>query len=176
MSEPYLGEIRMFGFGRVPQNWKPCDGSLLSIAANETLFSLIGTVYGGDGVNTFALPDLRGRVSLSAGAGPGLSPYVLGQIGGTESVVLTSSQMPAHTHFLQATTQVATEVTPSAGRELGALSGDTMYLTDISGQAPIPMDARAVVPAGDTQPHDNLMPTLPVQFCIAVAGVYPQPS
>lgn len=173
MSEPYVGEIRMFGFGRVPTGWFACDGSLYPISQYETLFVLLGTTYGGDGVNTFAVPDLRGRAPVHFGNGPGLSPYVIGQSAGSESVTLVSGQMPQHTHTVVATTLLSTVKQPGSTVELGALSGDTMYLTDITGLPPVPQAPAAVTPAGGNQPHDNLMPTLTVQFCIAWAGIFP---
>lgn len=174
MSEPFVGEIRLFGFGRTPTGWFPCDGSLQSISENEVLFTLIGTTYGGDGQSTFAMPDLRGRVPVHTGTGPGLSNYVIGQASGTENVTLLPTQMPAHTHPMFATTSLATSNKPAVNVQPGALSGDTMYLTDISGLPPIPETASAVTPAGNTQPHSNLMPTLTVQYCIAWAGIFPQ--
>lgn len=176
MSEPFVGEIRLFGFGRTPNGWFPCDGSLQPISEYEVLFTLIGTTYGGDGQSTFAVPDLRSRVPIHAGTGTGLSNYVIGQASGTENVTLIGNQMPAHTHTMFATTSLATSNTPAVNVQPGALSGDTMYLNDISSLPPIPQAASAVTPAGNTQPHANLMPTLTVQYCIAWAGIFPQQS
>src|SRR5215470_8847079 len=112
MSGPFVGEIRMFGGNFAPAGWMFCEGQLLPIAENETLFNLIGTTYGGDGQNTFALPDLQGRVTLSVGQGPGLSNYVIGQQGGTETVTLTTPQLPQHQHFVNVITSVASGSTP----------------------------------------------------------------
>lgn len=173
MSEPFVGEIRLFGFGRVPQGWLACDGKLQSIAENEVLFNLIGTIYGGDGQSTFAVPDLRSRVPIHAGQGPGLSSYVIGQASGTESVTLIQQQMPAHGHTLLATTNTATAVTPAATLELGGLNGDAMYIDSVAGVTGFPMSPAALTSAGNNQPHNNLMPTLTVQFCIAAYGIYP---
>lgn len=173
MSTPYLGEIRMFGFGRTPVGWLACDGSEQAISQYDTLFNLIGTTYGGDGINTFGLPDLRGRVPIHQGLGPGLSNYVIGQRAGAETVTLTVGQMPQHTHTLLATTSAATAFVPAADVQLGSLSGDTMYITDISGLDPIPLAPATIGSAGGSQPHSNLMPTLAVQFCIATEGLYP---
>ncbi|MET4729549.1 microcystin-dependent protein [Lysobacter enzymogenes] len=174
MSEPYVGEIRLFGFGRVPNGWFTCDGRLYSIAEYEVLFALIGTTYGGDGQTTFAVPDLRGRVPVHmSNGGGGLSPYVIGQAAGTESVTLIQTQMPAHTHTMLATTTAATAFNPATNLQLGALSGDTMYLTDITELPPIPVAATCLAGAGNSQPHDNTMPTLTAQYCIAWAGVFP---
>jgi microcystin-dependent protein len=174
MSEPFVGEIRMFGFGRVPTGWQACDGSLLPISEYDVLFALIGTTYCGDGVNTFAVPDLRGRLPIHQGQGPGLSNYVIGQVSGTESVTLIPTQMPAHTHSVQATSASATTATPGSSVMPGAISGDTMYATDITGLAGLTTAPQSVTAAGGSQPHENCMPTLTVQYCIAWAGIYPQ--
>lgn len=176
MSEPYIGEIRLFGFSRTPIGWQTCDGSLLSIAEYDALFVLIGTTYGGDGVNTFAVPDLRGRVPIHQGQGPGLSPYVIGQKAGTENVTLIGTQMPAHTHTMIATTAAATSRTPGTTLLPGAISGDTLYVSDVAGAAPIGMAPVSTSLAGGTLPHDNTMPTLTVQYCISLYGVFPSQS
>lgn len=173
MSQPYLGEIRLFGFGRVPTGWFACNGQLISIAENDALYALLGTTYGGDGISTFGLPDLRGRVPVHQGTGTGLSPYVLGQRAGTESVTLIGQQMPQHTHTMVATTLTATAKTPAATLELGALNGDVLYVTDTSGAAAFAANALSVSAAGGSQPHENQMPTLTVQYCIAQYGVFP---
>lgn len=174
MSQPYVGEIRMFGFNFVPRDWQACDGSLLSISQNDVLFALIGTTYGGDGQTTFAVPDLRGRVPIHQGQGPGLSNYIIGQVAGTETVTLLGTQMPAHTHSVQATTAAATTGTPGTGVMSGTVSGDTMYATDITGLTPIPTAPQGVTSAGGNQPHENCMPTLTAQFCISLYGIFPQ--
>lgn len=173
MSNPFLGEIRMFGFGRTPVGWQACDGSLLSIAENEALFTLIGTTYGGDGQTTFAVPDLRGRLPIHQGQGPGLTNRIIGELSGTESVTLITSQMPAHTHTVIATSAAATATAPGPTVMPGTVSGDTMYATDITGLTGIPAAPQSVTNGGGSQPHENCMPTLTVQYCIAVAGIYP---
>lgn len=173
MSEPFVGEIRMFGFSRTPNGWQACDGSLLAISEYDTLFVLIGTTYGGDGVNTFAVPDLRGRVPIHQGQGPGLSNYVIGQAAGTESVTLVATQIPAHTHTVVATTAAATTGTPGPTVVPGAVSGQTMYVTDTTGGTPFTLAAQEVGIAGGSQPHENCMPTQTVQYCIAWAGIFP---
>ena len=172
MSTPTIGEIRMFGFGRVPSGWLACDGSLKSIAEYEVLYALVGTTYGGDGVSTFAVPDLRGRLPIHQGTGPGLSTYVIGQMAGTESVTLLSQQMPAHTHTLLASTTAATELSPAPGQVLAAISGDGLYSTDAVGTA-IATHPQTVSAAGGNLPHENTMPTQAVNFCMAWAGVFP---
>lgn len=173
MSTPFVGEIRMFGFGRTPNGWQACDGSLLSIAEYEVLFVLIGTTYGGDGQTTFAVPDLRGRIPVHQGQGPGLSSYVTGQMAGTESVVVLAQQMPAHTHTAFATTAAATIGTPGNGVLPGAVSNQTMYITDTTGATPFSQAPQSTSLAGGSQPHENCMPTLTVQYCIAWAGIFP---
>jgi microcystin-dependent protein len=173
MSQPYVGEIRMFGFGRVPNGWWACDGSLLSIAEYEVLYALVGTTYGGDGQTTFGVPDLRGRLPIHQGTGPGLSTYVIGQRAGSEQVTLTSNQMPAHTHTLLATSAAATALSPGNAVLPGAVSGDTFYASDIAGATAVAMSAQSTSSSGGSQPHENCMPTLTVQYCIAWAGIFP---
>ncbi|WP_115572283.1 phage tail protein [Xanthomonas campestris] len=175
MATPFIGEIRMFGFGRTPQNWQACDGSLLAISEYETLFMLIGTTYGGDGQSTFAVPDLRGRLPLHQGQGPGLSNYVLGQVSGSETVTLIGAQMPAHTHTLVTTAALANSNAP-AGLLPAAVVGDVFYATDITGATAVPMAGQCTTIVGGGQPHDNLMPTLTVQYCISTSGIFPQQS
>ena len=173
MSTPYIGEIRMFGFGRTPNGWQACDGSLLAISEYDALFALIGTTYGGDGQTTFGVPDLRGRVPLHQGTGPGLSTYVLGQRAGTETVTLLPTQMPAHTHTVVATSAAATTGTPGGTVVPGAVSNQTMYVTDLTGATPFSLLPQSVSQGGGSQPHENCMPTLTVQFCMATQGIFP---
>ena len=168
MSTPYIGEIRMFGFGRTPNGWQACDGSLLPIAQFDALFALIGTTYGGDGQTVFAVPDLRGRVPIHQGQGPGLSSYVIGQQAGNETATLTTAQMPAHTHTLPVSSAAATSPSP-AGGVLAADSADPVYESGGS----VLMSASAAGVAGGSQPHENCMPTLTVQFAIATFGIFP---
>lgn len=174
MSDPYIGEIRLFGFSRVPTGWLACDGSLQPISEYNALFSLIGTTYGGDGQTTFAMPDLRGQIPLNNGNGSGLTPRVIGESGGSESVTLLPTQLPGHSHSMTATTATANATTP--GGELGALTGDTMYVTDLTGAGAVVMSSSSTSATGGTLPHDNLMPTLTVQYCVASDGIYPQQS
>lgn len=173
MSEAYVGEIRLFGFSRIPVGWLPCDGSLLAISQHDALYALIGTTYGGDGQSSFAVPDMRGQVPVHQGTGPGLSPRVPGESGGSEVVTLLGSQMAGHTHPIHATTAAANANVPSAAVELGALSGDTMYLTDLAGADAVALSRAAVSQAGGNHAHDNLMPTQTVSFCIASVGIFP---
>ncbi|GLQ45167.1 microcystin dependent protein [Dyella lipolytica] len=174
MSTPYVGEIRLFGFSRVPTGWLACDGSLQPISAYQTLYTLLGTTYGGDGVNTFAMPDMRGQIPLHQGTGLGLTPRVIGEVGGTESVTLTTQQMPLHTHTLNATTNNVSTGTPGNTVMPGALTNtDTMYATDLTGATNFTMAAAAVSTQGGSLPHENTMPTLTVSYCIAFAGIFP---
>lgn len=177
MSTPYIGEIRIFGFPRIPTGWQACDGSLLSIAEYETLYTLLGTTYGGDGQNTFAVPDLRGRVPIHWGRGPGTSTYVAGQMSGTESVTLTQQQMPAHNHIMLASASTATDLPPGPTLAPAAVTGgDTMYITDLTGAAPVALAANELHFTGNSVAHDNLMPTLTLSICISLFGIYPQQS
>jgi microcystin-dependent protein len=177
MTMPYVGEIRLFGFSRTPTSWVPCDGRLLSIAQYTPLYALLGTTFGGDGVNTFGVPDLRGRIPLHQGTGQGLSPRIMGEISGSEQVTLLSANMPTHTHPVFATTNAGSTGTPGPTVMPGTLSGtDTMYATDLTGASTFTMAANAVSPQGSSTPHDNTMPTLTVSFCIATQGLYPSRS
>jgi microcystin-dependent protein len=173
MSEPYVGEIRLFGCNFAPAGWAFCAGQLMSIAENETLFTLIGTTYGGDGVTTFGLPDLRGRVPVHTGQGPGLSNRILGEQSGTETVTLTSNQIPAHNHTAVATTGAATTGTPGPSVIPGAVASQTMYVTDMLGAMPFNASGASVGTAGGSQPHENCMPTLTLNYCISLFGIFP---
>lgn len=178
MSTPYVGEIRLFSYpnGRVPSGWFACDGSLKSIADYDVLFTLIGTTYGGDGVNTFAVPDLRGRVPVHQGNGPGLSPRVLGQMSGLEAVTLNVTQLPAHTHALMASTQTANSASPGAALQWASISNDTMYASDTTGSTTYALAPSAVTVAGGNQAHNNLMPTLAASYAMAWQGIFPSQS
>jgi microcystin-dependent protein len=162
----------MFGGNFAPQGWAFCDGSLLPIGQNDALFSLIGTTYGGDGQQTFALPDLRGRLPVSQGAGPGLSPYAPGQPFGAESVTLTAAQTAGHSHPVSAASTTGTGASP-VGTVPAAVSAGARYASG----PPTPgvqLNAQALAPsAGGAQPHDNRMPSLCVSFVICTEGIYP---
>ncbi len=170
MSSPYIGEIRMFGGNFAPVNWAFCNGALMPISQNETLFNLIGTTYGGDGQSTFALPDLQSRVPLHMGAGGG-GTYVIGQNGGEESVTLAASQIPAHSHVPQANSGSGTQASPSDN--VWAQSTNLPY----SASAPSAgLDPSAVGSDGGSQPHDNMIPFLGINFIISLFGIYPTPN
>ena len=173
MSTPFVGEIRMFGFSRVPNGWFACDGRLYPISEYEVLFTLIGTTYGGDGQSTFAVPSLSSRVPIHQGTGPGLSSYVLGQAAGSENVTLLPQQMPQHNHSMTATPASADGKSVHTTVELAAVSNDTMYVTDIAGATPYITAPQSTQTVGGNTAHENTMPTLTVQFCIAWAGIYP---
>ncbi|KGI79271.1 phage tail protein [Oleiagrimonas soli] len=177
MSEPFVGEIRLFSFPRIPRGWLSCDGTLLPISQYDALFSLLGTLYGGDGQTTFGLPDLRGRLPIGYGNGNGLTPRPIGQKSGSETVTLLSTQIPQHSHSFHATSAAASSDTPSPSVQLGTPSNsDTMYATDITGLSPYPLQTFAISPSGGNQPHDNCMPTLTASYCIAYVGIYPSRS
>lgn len=170
MSTPFVGEIRMFGFARIPAGWLPCNGSLISIASNEVLYTLLGTTYGGDGVNTFGLPDLRGQTPIHQGTGPGLTSRPLGLRAGNETVTLISSNLPPHTHTFVATSAAATADTPGQTLLHAAQASDTAYMT---APANIALGSASVANSGNGFAHDNIMPTLAVSYCIASIGFFP---
>jgi microcystin-dependent protein len=174
MSQPYAGEIRLFAFWRIPNGWLACDGSLQSISNYEILYTLIGTVYGGDGVTTFGLPDLRGRIPVHQGQGTGLTNRPLGQGFGTETVTLTVQQMAAHTHGFLATTTAATTDTPGPAL-LPGTSSVSPYISNLTGANPVTLASTTTTMTGGSQPHDNMMPTLALSYCIAAFGVFPSP-
>jgi microcystin-dependent protein len=177
MSEPYVGEIRLYPYSRgAPQGWHICDGSLLSIAEYEVLYTLIGTAYGGDGITSFALPDLRGRVPIHQGTGPGLSTYVVGQISGTETVTLSTGQMPQHVHLVMASMQPASSSSPANVVPAAAFPNDGFYASTVTGATSANLIGSTIAPDGNTQPHENCAPTLTLNYCIALYGIYPSQS
>lgn len=170
MSEPFIGQVVAVGFNFAPNGWALCDGSLLPIAENSPLFSLIGTTYGGDGITNFALPDLRGRVGLSQGQGPGLGNYLLGQKGGAENVTLTAAQHASHRHLLMAANAVDS-ADPANNRVLGQpATGTTLYAP--SGTATT-LSSSTVAPDGGSQPHNNKQPYMTINYIICLEGIYP---
>ncbi|MCK7594970.1 phage tail protein [Pseudomarimonas salicorniae] len=172
MSEPYVGEIRMFAGNFAPAGWAFCDGQLLSISQNDALFSLLGTIYGGDGETTFGLPDLRGRLPIHAGSGPGLTPRTLGQGAGTESETLIANQLPPHTHVLQASSGLANSPGPQ-GNVLATSTGLDLFIDEAPS---VSLHATGMDATGGSQSHSNLMPYLCVHFIIALVGIYPSSS
>jgi microcystin-dependent protein len=171
MANPFLGEIRIVGFNFAPTGWALCNGQILPIAQNTALFSLLGTTYGGDGRSTFALPNLQGSAPLHFGQGNGLTPRDLGETGGEETVTLLPTQMPAHTHSLKGSDAVG-----SQGPANGVWAKPSQRGTDAYNSSPgtsPQMSSSALSPTGNGQPHNNLMPYLTLNFCIALQGVFP---
>ena len=165
MAQPYVGEIRIFAGNFAPAGWMFCEGQLLPISENETLFNLIGTTYGGDGQSTFALPDLRGRIPLHQGNG-----FTLAETGGVEEVTLTVSQIPAHGHPMMASTNVAQDTGPS-GKVTGQIAGGALvYIQDVTDTN---MSPQAVASVGGSQPHTNFQPYLCLNFIISLFGIFP---
>lgn len=175
MSEYFVGEIRMFAGTYPPAGWAFCNGQLLAISENDALFSLIGTTYGGDGRTSFALPDLRGRLPVGEGNGPGLTPRTMGQQFGQESVSLTQQQLPAHRHDFVATTAAAESASPS-GALLAHAEGDALYVSSPENPQLKTMNVNTVSGSGGSQPHDNVMPSLAMHYIISLTGIYPQRS
>lgn len=167
MSDPYVGEIRLFGGTFAPAGWAFCDGSLLAISENETLFNLIGTTFGGDGQATFGLPDLRGRAPVHQGTLSGTS-YVIGEFSGTESVTLSPQQTPIHTHTFIGTTNTTNEASP-----LNAIPAQSTTFDPYIADVPTNPMAPAISPIGGSQPHDNMQPYLVVSFIISLFGIFP---
>ncbi|HEX4304003.1 MAG TPA: tail fiber protein [Rhizomicrobium sp.] len=175
MVTPFLGEVRNFGGDYAPRNWAMCNGQLMSIAQNTALFSLLGTTFGGNGVTTFGLPNLQGTLAISQGNGPGLTPRTLGEVGGTEGVTLLQGNLPIHSHALNATTQTAAVGAPSTSVLPGTIpSPGHLYITP---GTPTPLQevlpALACGIAGQSLPHDNMMPALVITFIIALSGIFP---
>jgi microcystin-dependent protein len=171
MSEPFVGEIRMFAGNFAPRSWAFCDGQLLAVSQNDALFSLFGTIYGGDGRTTFGLPDLRGRVPIHHGQGPGLSNRRLGTKSGNEKETLIANEVAPHTHTLTAGTTAASDTNP-AGNITGTSTGTSLYGPD--GTAPAEgMNSQAVKDTGGNRSHSNIMPFLCIHFIVALLGVYP---
>jgi microcystin-dependent protein len=171
MSEPFLGQVIAVGFNFAPMGWLFCDGSLLPISQYTALYQLLGTSYGGDGRNTFALPDLRGRAALGMGNGAGLQPYLLGQIGGAESITLTAGQFANHTHALQAAA-TATTPTPGSSVVLGTPNAPTPIYA-ASGAGATLASSTVSTAAGGGQPHENRQPSLTINYIIAFEGIFP---
>lgn len=170
-ATPFLGQIMLTPYNFAPQGWAFCNGQLLSIIQNTALFNLIGTTYGGNGIATFALPDLRGRTPIAAGQGIGLIPYNLGDRAGAESVVITVSEMPAHNHSVPCSTARGNSATPTAGAVWAASSGrDNNYSSATPDSTLAP---GAIAAYGGSQPHENRPPFLTLNYCIALQGIFP---
>jgi microcystin-dependent protein len=170
--DPFVAEIRIFPFNFAPKGWAFCDGQLLPLSQNTALFSLLGTTYGGDGKSTFALPDMQGNAPMHPGQGPGLSLHDLGETGGSETVTLLESEIPAHAHNLMASGTSSSKPNPSGNALARVQSGATPYVPP-AGAPLTPFSDQALAPAGGDQPHNNMQPYLTLSFCIALQGVFP---
>ena len=170
MDQPFLGMIALFGFNFAPRGWALCNGQLLQISQNSALFSLLGTMYGGDGRTNFALPNLQGRVPIHFGQGPGTSQYQIGQVGGSEATTLTAQNLPSHNHSLNAVSETG-ETSDPTGAFLGNTGAlDKEYRTSGTG---VVMNAGAIGVTGGNQPLDIVQPYLVVNYCIALQGIFP---
>lgn len=174
MTQPFLGQIQSFGFGFAPRYWAQCNGQLLSIQQNAALFALLGTIYGGNGVNTFQLPNLQSRVPMSAGSFAG-NTYTQGEVGGEEQVTLTINTMPAHTHAFVGSSAAGTVRVPAAGQSLATAADPNgkpifTYGPDATQQ---PLNSGSIGPIGGNQPHTNIQPYLAINWCIALYGIFP---
>ena len=175
MADPFVAEIRIVGFNFAPTGWAFCNGQLMPISQNTALFSLLGTMYGGDGKSTFALPDLQGRAAMMHGQGPGLSLHDQGETGGSETVTLLQSEIPAHSHTMQASGFPASASLAATGHSLARSTGGSAYDAPPVG-AVAGMAGEALATAGGSLPHNNLMPYLTMNFVIALQGVFPPRS
>ena len=173
MTDQFLAEIRIFGFNFPPKGWAQCNGQLMPLSQNTALFALLGTMYGGDGKSTFALPDLAGAVPVAAGVASGLSPRTTGEVGGSSTVTLLESEMPAHVHSQAAMASFGASNDPATRLLARPFGGGFLYAPG-SGGSLVSLDQGAVALAGADHPHNNLMPYLPVNFCIALQGIFPQ--
>jgi microcystin-dependent protein len=170
--DPFVAEIRIFPFNFAPKGWAFCGGQILPISQNTALFSLLGTTYGGDGKSNFALPNLAGAAPVHQGQGPGLSPRDLGEAGGTDTVTLLASEMPIHSHAVNAAPNAALVKLPSPSVGLARSRSANAYQTNAT-QNLVAMSDQAIPPAGGDQPHNNMQPYLTLNFCIALQGVFP---
>lgn len=169
MADPFVAEIRIFGFNFAPIGWALCNGQILPISQNTALFSLLGTTYGGNGQTTFALPNMQGNAPMHPGQGPGLSLHDLGETGGSETVTLLQSEIPAHSHNFVCSNADSNAQGPTGNRFGGGI-GIALYATP---GALAQLANEALTPAGGDQPHNNMMPYLTLNFCIALQGVFP---
>jgi microcystin-dependent protein len=172
MAEPFVAEIRVFGFNFAPLGWALCDGQLMPISQNTALFSLVGTYYGGDGKSTFALPNLQGRAAIQQGQGAGLSLYDQGEEGGVQDVTLLSSEMPTHNHKAFASAEPATQQAPATSRALARSTPGFAYQSNATSSL-VELNPEAASESGSGFAHNNMPPALVLSFCIALQGVYP---
>ena len=172
MSEPFVGEIKMFAGNFAPRSWAFCDGQLLAVSQNDALFSLFGTIYGGDGRTTFGLPDMRGRfpIHAGAGAGPGLTPRSLGTKSGNETEAIQAHHMPAHSHTVRYSDDQADSLSPEGNVFATSATGDWQYS---SAAADATLHGNSIGSIGGSQPHENIPPVLCINFIVALWGIYP---
>ena len=170
MSEPFLAQIQIFGFNFAPQGWAFCNGQILSISQNTALFSLLGTLYGGNGTSNFALPNLQSRVAIGQGNGSGLTPRVVGEQGGEEFVTVLANQIPGHTHPARCNSAMGTSYDPTNQVWSQDAGGNQEYGSTLAAGAMAP---NAVQPAGGGGTHNNIQPFLALNFCIALQGIFP---
>jgi microcystin-dependent protein len=170
MADPFVAEIRIFGFNFAPRGWAFCNGQIMPISQNTALFSLLGTTYGGDGKSTFALPNMQGNAPMQPGQGPGLSLHDLGETSGSETVSLLESEIPAHVHTLRASSDDGDLAAPNQTRSLARSAGGFAYAP---AQNLTQMAWEALALAGNDMPHNNMQPYLTLNFCIALQGVFP---
>lgn len=174
MADPFVAEIRIFGFNFAPTGWAMCNGQLLPISQNTALFSLLGTTYGGDGKSTFGLPDMQGNVPMHPGQGPGLSDHFLGEMSGTQNVTLLLSEIPAHAHFVgRASDQAGDSITPTNSVWATSPAGRGTAALYQPAPATGAMQPNSLSPTGGGLPHNNMQPYLTLNFCIALQGVFP---
>jgi microcystin-dependent protein len=172
MSAPFVAECRIFGFNFAPTGWAQCNGQLLPISQNTALFSLLGTMYGGDGKSTFALPDFQGSVAIGQGQGQGLSEYFIGQAGGSQFITLLQSEIPAHSHTFGTTFENGTQGSLTPTVILARSVAGSLYQTTTNANL-VQMAPDSLALAGGSLPHNNMMPYLTLNFCIAMQGVFP---
>ena len=170
--DPFLAEIRIFPFNFAPKGWAFCDGQILPLSQNTALFSLLGTTYGGDGKSNFALPNMQGNAPMHPGQGPGLSLHDLGETGGSDTVTLLESEIPAHSHTVGAQTTPLSAVAVATGATLSRPASGNLYFTP-GVPTVVTMSDNTIAPAGGDQPHNNMQPYLTLNFCIALQGVFP---
>ena len=173
MADPFVAEIRIYPFNFPPKGWAFCDGQLLPISQNTALFSLLGTIYGGDGRSTFALPDMQGNAPMFWGQGPGLSLHDLGETSGSAAVSLLESEIPSHPHSMMAANLPPDQAAPTPARAMARSVNADAYVAGSPQPALVLMNQQMLAPTGGDQPHNNMMPYLTLNYCIALQGVYP---
>lgn len=176
MDAPFIGSIVLFAGNFAPRGWAFCEGQILPIAQNTALFSILGTTYGGNGQTTFALPDLRGRVPLGTGQGPGLANYILGEVIGVENVTLNTNELPAHNHTVQVSSGQADSANGSGGYLAvanGSLAGDPVVVNTYNGAPNATLGPTSITPTGNNMPHVNIQPSLGLNYIIALQGIFP---